>query len=229
MPRWTVTMTLAAALASLLAACGGTTAQEPASSPGATDTASRGSVRTITSADVAMPTSSATRGPSAAGALRIVSLATGVGETLAALGASEQVVGRDETSDVPSIRGAPIVTKAHAVSAERVLALEPDLVLVDASTSPPEALDQIRAAGVRVVEVPEAWTSPTSARGPPPSPLQSAHQPPTPTRSPPRPPGAPSQPRMGRGVPSANCAALQPSISSAARAREPMRSSRLRA
>ena len=151
-------MTLAAALASLLAACGGTTGQEPASSPGATDTASRGSVRTITSADISMPTSSASRGPSSAGAKRIVSLATGVGETLAAFGASEQVVGRDETSDVPSISGAPIVTKAHAVSAERVLALKPDLVLVDASTSPPEALDQIRAAGVRVVEVPEAWT-----------------------------------------------------------------------
>jgi iron complex transport system substrate-binding protein len=90
--------------------------------------------------------------------MRIVALASGVGETLAALGAGQQVVGRDETSDVPAISGAPVVTKAHAVSAERVLALEPDLVLVDASTSPAEALDQIRAAGVRVVEVPEAWT-----------------------------------------------------------------------
>lgn len=90
--------------------------------------------------------------------MRIVSLATGVGETVAALGAGQRVVGRDETSNVAAIDAAPIVTKAHAVSAERVLALEPDLVLVDASTSPPEALDQIRSTGVRVVEVPEAWT-----------------------------------------------------------------------
>ncbi len=89
---------------------------------------------------------------------RIVSLATGVGETLAALGVGDRVVGRDETSDVPAIADAPVLTKAHAVSAERVLATSPDVVLVDAATSPPEALAQIRDTGVRVVEVPEAWS-----------------------------------------------------------------------
>ncbi len=89
---------------------------------------------------------------------RIVSLATGVGETLAALGVADRVVGRDETSDVPAIDAAPVVTKAHAVGAERVLALTPDLVLVDDATAPPEAIDQIRAAGVDVVTVPAAWT-----------------------------------------------------------------------
>jgi iron complex transport system substrate-binding protein len=85
-----------------------------------------------------------------------VSLATGVGETLVALGVGERVVGRDETSEVPA--QAEVVTKAHNVSAERVIALDPDLVIVDARTTPPEALDQIEAAGARVVEVPEAWT-----------------------------------------------------------------------
>ncbi len=113
------------------------------------------SVTTITSPDVYMPEISPGDELTTTGPMRIVSLATGVGETLAALGAGQRVVGRDETSDVPAIAGAPIVTKAHAVSAERVLELEPDLVLVDASTSPPEALDQIRSTGVRVVEVPE--------------------------------------------------------------------------
>lgn len=87
---------------------------------------------------------------------RIVSLATGVGETLVALGVGDRVVGRDETSEVPT--QAEIVTEAHNVSAERVIALNPDLVIVDARTTPPEALDQIKAAGARVVEVPEAWT-----------------------------------------------------------------------
>lgn len=91
--------------------------------------------------------------------VRIVSLATGVAESLVALGLADRVVGRDETSTAPQLDDVPVLTEAHAVSAERVLATEPDLVLVDASTSPPEALDQIRASGVEVVEVPEAWSA----------------------------------------------------------------------
>jgi iron complex transport system substrate-binding protein len=87
---------------------------------------------------------------------RIVSLATGVGETLVALGVGERVVGRDETSEVPAT--AEVVTKAHNVSAERVIALDPDLVIVDARTTPPEAIAQIEASGARITEVPEAWT-----------------------------------------------------------------------
>lgn len=87
---------------------------------------------------------------------RIVSLATGVGETLVALGVGDRVVGRDETSEVPA--QAEIVTEAHSVSAERIIALDPDLVIVDARTTPPEAIAQIEAAGARIVEVPEAWT-----------------------------------------------------------------------
>jgi len=90
-------------------------------------------------------------------AKRIVTLAVGTGEIVAALGAGDRVVGRDETSSAPQIDSAPIVTKAHNVSAEVVIGLTPDVVLVDDLTSPPEALDQIRAAGVRVVSVPQAW------------------------------------------------------------------------
>lgn len=112
----------------------------------------------ITSADVpmpdAVPATVATDAP-----VRIVSLATGVAETLVALGLADRIVGRDETSTAPQLEDVPVLTEAHAVSAERVLATEPDLVLVDASTSPPEALDQIRAAGVAVVDVPEAWSA----------------------------------------------------------------------
>jgi iron complex transport system substrate-binding protein len=38
------------------------------------------------------------------------------------------------------------------------LALQPDLVIIDSAVGPPEALDQLRVTGVRIVEVPEAWT-----------------------------------------------------------------------
>lgn len=91
-------------------------------------------------------------------AQRIVALANGSGEIVAALGGADRVVGRDETSNSPDIAGAPIVTDGHAVSAEQVISLDPDVVLVDAETSPVEALNQIRDSGVNVVEVPQAWT-----------------------------------------------------------------------
>lgn len=131
------------------------TAASPASSasPSATGPAP-GEPIVITAAD--LPDITPVGAPGAQTPQRIVSLATGVGETLVALGVGDRVVGRDETSEVPT--QAEVVTEAHNVSAERVIALDPDLVIVDARTTPPEALEQIEAAGARVVEVPEAWT-----------------------------------------------------------------------
>jgi iron complex transport system substrate-binding protein len=108
----------------------------------------------ITAAD--LPPITALGAPGSETPQRIVSLATGVGETLVALGVGDRVVGRDETSEAPS--EAEIVTQAHNVSAERVIALDPDLVIVDARTTPPEAIQQIEASGARIAEVPEAWT-----------------------------------------------------------------------
>lgn len=119
-----------------------------AGAPGATTV-------TITAADLP-PLAPVTASLAPDAPQRIVSLATGVGETLVALGVGDRVVGRDETSAVPA--DAEVVTKAHNVSAEKVIALHPDVVIVDARTTPPEALDQIAAAGAQVVEVPEAWT-----------------------------------------------------------------------
>jgi iron complex transport system substrate-binding protein len=162
---------LAVAAAALVASCASGPAETaPASaSPAGTAAASSTTasttaapqavdgVITITSADVPLPAALDVT-PAAGSPERIVSLAAGVGETLAALGLADRVVARDETSDVPAIASAPIVTKAHATSAELVLAEQPDLVIVDSATSPPEAIDQIRSTGVTVVEVPEAWS-----------------------------------------------------------------------
>jgi iron complex transport system substrate-binding protein len=44
-----------------------------------------------------------------------------------------------------------VVTDGHDVSAEAVLSLQPTVVLAQTDTGPPEALDQVRAAGVPVV------------------------------------------------------------------------------
>ena len=84
---------------------------------------------------------------------RIVSLWGNVTEVLFALGLGDNVVGRDVTSTEPAAAAAlPEVTRAHDVSAEGVLALNPTLVLGSLQNSGPEgSLDQIRNVGIPVV------------------------------------------------------------------------------
>lgn len=109
----------------------------------------------ISDADVPMPNVAM---GGAGGPERIVSLATGVAETVVALGAGDRLVGRDESSSVEAIAEVPVVTKAHAVNAEQVLSLSPDVVLIDSATAPQEAIDRVADAGIEIVTVPEAWT-----------------------------------------------------------------------
>ena len=89
---------------------------------------------------------------------RVVVLANGVAEIMVALNAKSIVVGRDISSTADSLSEIPIVTSGHQVISEKVIALEPDLVIIDASTGPKAAIDQIRAAKIKVVQTPESWS-----------------------------------------------------------------------
>lgn len=89
---------------------------------------------------------------------RVVVLANGVAEIMQSLNARSILVGRDISSTEKSLESIPVVTSGHQVIPEKVLALKPDLVIIDASTGPSSAIDQIRSAGIRVVITPESWT-----------------------------------------------------------------------
>ena len=89
---------------------------------------------------------------------RVVSLANGVAEIINALNAKSILVGRDISSTEAALQDIPIVTSGHQVIPEKVLALKPDLVIIDASTGPAAAIKQIKSAGVKVVQTPESWT-----------------------------------------------------------------------
>jgi iron complex transport system substrate-binding protein len=91
---------------------------------------------------------------------RIISVASGAAEIVTALGLTHNLVGRDIASESPSTLGVPVVTDAHAVSVEKVLAQKPTLFIVDAQTSPTQALDAIARSGVQVIQIPQAWTLP---------------------------------------------------------------------
>lgn len=89
---------------------------------------------------------------------RIASLWGNITETVYALGLGDNVVGRDVASTFTEAEEVPVVTRGHDVSAEAVLSLRPTVVLVDPTIGPPEAMDQIRNAGVPVVLVDEVTT-----------------------------------------------------------------------
>jgi iron complex transport system substrate-binding protein len=88
---------------------------------------------------------------------RVVVLANGVAEIIQSLNGQSIIVGRDISSTEDSLADIPIVTSGHQVLPEKVIALKPNLVLIDASTGPKAAIETIRKAGISVVETPESW------------------------------------------------------------------------
>lgn len=88
---------------------------------------------------------------------RIVALSGGIAETLIAMGMADSIVGRDVSSEVDELANVTVVTNGHDISAEGVLKINPTLVIGDARSGPPEALEALRKAGVPVVIVPEVW------------------------------------------------------------------------
>jgi len=91
---------------------------------------------------------------------RIISVASGAAEIVAALGLGHNLVGRDIASESATTASVPVVTDAHAVSVEKVLARKPTLFIVDAQTSPTQSLDAIARSGVQVIQIPQAWSLP---------------------------------------------------------------------
>ena len=89
--------------------------------------------------------------------LRVVALANGAAEVVAALGFRATLIGRDIASTTPELKGIPIVTSGHQVIAEKIVSLKPDLVIVDASVGPASAVKVIQAAKIKIVKIDEAW------------------------------------------------------------------------
>lgn len=89
---------------------------------------------------------------------RVVALANGSAEIISALGLKRLLVGRDIASTDSDLRAVPIVTSGHQIVPEKIISLNPDLVIIDKSTGPQNALIALRKAGIVVVQTPEAWT-----------------------------------------------------------------------
>jgi heme transport system substrate-binding protein len=94
------------------------------------------------------------------GPQRVVVVGGVLTEIVYALGQQDRVVGIDTTSVFPTdaLEEKPNVGYMRALSAEGVLALDPDLILIIEGAGPAEVLDVLRSASVPVVTVPEGYT-----------------------------------------------------------------------
>jgi len=107
-------------------------------------------VSDISATDIALPIIHSSEVPTAS---RVVALANGSAEIVASLGYTSILVGRDVASSIPELSGVPIDNPSHNVSIEKVLSQNPDLILIDANTSPQSSLDTLRKSGIRIVKI----------------------------------------------------------------------------
>jgi iron complex transport system substrate-binding protein len=79
--------------------------------------------------------------------------------TVFELGLGSHVVGRDISTQFAEARELPLVTtQGHELDAERILDLDPSVVLVDTTLGPWSAVEQLRDSGIPVVVLPSTRT-----------------------------------------------------------------------
>ena len=88
---------------------------------------------------------------------RIVALANGAAELIAAMGYEENLVGRDIASTTTELTDVPIVTSGHQVIPETIIALQPTLVIIDDATGPSSAITKLEKAGIRIISISQSW------------------------------------------------------------------------
>ena len=89
----------------------------------------------------------------------IVSLGGDITEIIYALGAEAALVGVDTTSQWPEqTRDLPKVGYFRALSAEGILSLNPDLVIMSDAAGPPSVIEQLKSAGLSVITVANTQT-----------------------------------------------------------------------
>ena len=91
--------------------------------------------------------------------VRIVTAGAAVTEIVSGLGLAPQIVAVDTSSkDLEETRDKPDVCYVRMLGAECILSQKPDLVLVSGEAGPPPVLEQIKAAGVDVVVIPNGYS-----------------------------------------------------------------------
>lgn len=88
---------------------------------------------------------------------RVIALANGSAEIIDSIGLKRILIGRDIASTEPALKSVPIVTSGHQVVPEKIIALKPDLVIIDSSVGPGQAIATLKSAGITVELINEIW------------------------------------------------------------------------
>ena len=88
---------------------------------------------------------------------RVVALANGSAEIIASLGYKSILVGRDVASTVPDLASIPIDNPGHSISTELVLSQKPDLIILDANSSPQTAIATLQKSGITIATIPDSF------------------------------------------------------------------------
>lgn len=92
-------------------------------------------------------------------AQRVVTAGSAITEIVYALGEEDRLVGRDSTSTYPpAVNDVANMGYVRALSPEGVLSMAPDLIIATDQAGPPQAIDVLKQAGVRYVEIEDVAT-----------------------------------------------------------------------
>jgi len=90
---------------------------------------------------------------------RLLTIGGSVTEVVYALGRGDEIVATDITSYYPEqTNKLPKIGYMRTLSAEGLLSMSPTLIIADAGAGPANVLDQIRSAGVKVIQLKEGHT-----------------------------------------------------------------------
>ncbi|NEX45396.1 heme/hemin ABC transporter substrate-binding protein [Pseudotabrizicola algicola] len=93
------------------------------------------------------------------GPRRVVAAGGSAAEIVFALGQGDRLIARDTTSSYPeAVLALPDVGYVRSLSAENLIAMDPDLILAEHDAGPPETIEILAHAGVPLVTLPEART-----------------------------------------------------------------------
>ncbi|MEM6727646.1 MAG: ABC transporter substrate-binding protein [Pseudomonadota bacterium] len=89
---------------------------------------------------------------------RVLSVGGSVTEIVYALGEEDRLVARDTTSSWPAeAMDLPNVGYMRALSPEGVLAVNPDLIIAEAGSGPPETIEVLESAAIDFVTIPDGY------------------------------------------------------------------------
>lgn len=90
---------------------------------------------------------------SLAQAERIVVLTPEVADIVVALGATQEVVGRERSSTAPALKNVPVIGFLRALNAETIAGVKPTLVIGSNAAQPPAIWDQLKRLKINAVQV----------------------------------------------------------------------------